>query len=70
MKDLYSASKDNKVFLHTRLNLGADQLQLYKDVISRWMKPDVTRNQLYSVAKAKKAIADYKKAIGNPSALA
>ncbi|MEO1610410.1 MAG: DUF6155 family protein [Pseudomonadota bacterium] len=70
VKDLYAASKDNKAFLNARLNLGADQLQPYKDVISRWMKPDVTRNQLYSVAKAKKAITDYKKAIGTPSALA
>lgn len=42
----------------------------YKETIERWVFPDVMRNQDYSVAKAKKAIADYKKAIGDVEGVA
>jgi hypothetical protein len=38
--------------------------------ISRWLWPDVLRGQDTSVAKAKKAIADYRKAEGQPHGLA
>ena len=64
--DLYAASKDIQVFLHARLNLGGDVLKPYKTTIARWLWPDVVKNQDTSVSKAKKAIADYKKAIGQP----
>jgi hypothetical protein len=70
VQDLYAASKDNQTFLHTRFELGSDALKLYKAVISRWICPDVMRNQPISVAKAKKAISDYKKATGHPEGLA
>ena len=62
--DLYAASKENKAFLHARFGLGDDVLEPYKETICRWVCPDVTRNQEYSISKAKKAIADYNKAIG------
>lgn len=39
----------------------------YRTTIERWMWPDVFRKQQPSVAKAKQAIADYKKAIGHPA---
>jgi hypothetical protein len=45
-------------------------LEPYKATIDRWVCPDVMRNQEISVAKAKKAISDYKKAIGRPEGLA
>lgn len=64
VQDLYAASKDNQAFLHARFALGGDVLKPYKTVIERWLWPDVFKNQDTSVAKAKKAIADYKKAIG------
>ena len=70
IQDLYTASKDNRVFLHARFGLGEDVLEPYKATINRWLCPDVYRNQDYSVAKAKKPIADYKKAIGQPAGLA
>ena len=70
VQDLYAASKDNQTFLHARLGIGDDPLKPYKVTISRWICPDVMRNQDISVAKAKKAIADYKKAIGRPEGLA
>jgi hypothetical protein len=67
---LYTASKDNQAFLHARLGLGHDQLQPFKTCISNWICPDVMKNQPVSVSKAKKAIADYKKAIGHPEGMA
>jgi hypothetical protein len=70
MQDLYTASKENQAFLHARLDLGHDQLKPYKSKISRWICPDLMRNQPISVSKAKKAIAEYKKAIGRPEGLA
>jgi hypothetical protein len=66
VQDLYAASKDNQAFLHARLGLGHDQLRPFKASISRWISPDLMKGQPISVSKAKKAIADYKKAIGAP----
>jgi hypothetical protein len=70
VQDLYAASKDNRSFLHARLGLGDDQLRPYKASVSRWICPDLMRNEPVSVSKAKKAIVDYKKAIGRPDGLA
>jgi hypothetical protein len=70
LQALFAASKDNQAFLNARLGLGADQLGPYKARISTWICPDIMRNEPLSVSKAKKAIADYKKAIGRPEGLA
>jgi hypothetical protein len=70
VQDLYAASKDNQAFLHARFGLGLDQLGPYKATISRWINPDLMKNQTISVSKAKKAIADYNKAIGRAEGLA
>ena len=37
VQDLYSATKDNRAFLHARLGLGHDQLQPFKASISKWL---------------------------------
>jgi len=68
--DLYAASKKNQAFLHARLGLGPDPLNPYKTKISGCICPDVMKNQPISVSGAKKAIADYQKAIGRPDGLA
>jgi hypothetical protein len=68
--DLYTASKDNQVFLHARFGLGEDVLAPYQAALNRWLWPDTFRNQNASVAEAKKSIANYKKAIGHPAGLA
>jgi len=65
-----AAHKDNQTFLHTRFGLGADVLQPYKETIDRWLWPDVLRKQDTSVAEAKQAVANYKKAVGDPAGLA
>ena len=70
VQDLYAASRDNQAFLHARFALGDDALKPYKVTIDRWLWPDVFKNQDISVAKAKKAISDYKKAIGQSEGLA
>jgi hypothetical protein len=70
VQDLYAASKDNQAFLHARFTLGDDVLKPYKATIDRWLWPDVFKNQDTSIAKAKKAISDYKKAIGQSEGLA
>lgn len=70
VQDLYAASKDNQAFLHARFALAEDTLKPYKATIRRWLWPDVFRKQSTSVSTAKKAIADYRKAIGRPAELA
>ena len=70
IQDLYAASGDNQSFLHARFGLGEDVTRPFKTTISRWVCPDVIRNQNVSVSKAKKAISDYKKAIGDPEGMA
>jgi hypothetical protein len=50
--------------------LGADVLKPYKIRIDRWLSPDLLKNQSVSASKAKKAITDYKNAIGQPEGLA
>jgi hypothetical protein len=70
IQDLYAASKENQAFLHARFALGGDVLKPYKAVVDRWLWPDVFKNQDTSVTKAKKAISDYRKAIGQPEGLA
>src|SRR6204780_3786002 len=70
IRSLYSAHKDNQVFLHSRFGLGGDVLEPYKKTIDRWLWPDVLRNQDTSVSQAKQAISDYKKAVGDPEGVA
>lgn len=69
VQGLYAASKDNKAFLHARFGLGEDALAPYKDAITSWINPRDCRAPI-SVSKAKKAIGDYKKAVGQPDGLA
>ena len=69
VQDLYAARKDNKAFLHARFGLSDDPLEPYKAIISQWINPSDYRKP-QSVAKAKKAISDYKKALGQPEGLA
>jgi hypothetical protein len=69
LHDIYAVDKNTRAFLHARLGLGSDRLAPFKAIISRCICPDLMRCQALSVSKAKKAIADYKKAIGEPAGL-
>ena len=70
IRHLYAAHNDNRAFLHARFGLGQDVLEPYKKTIDRWLWPDVFRNQDTSVSQAKRAISDYRKAVGDPAGLA
>jgi hypothetical protein len=70
IQGLYTAHKDNQTFLHARFGLGEDVLEPYKRILDRWLWPDVLRRQDTSVSQAKRAISDYKKAVGDPEGLA
>ena len=70
VQQLYVASKDNQAFLHARFELGDDLLKPYKATIDRWLSPNVVKDQLTSVAQAKKAITDYQRANGQSAGLA
>jgi len=70
IQSLYAAHKDNQTFLHARFGLAEDVLEPYKKTIDRWLWPDVFRKQDTSVSQAKRAIADYRKAVGDPEGLA
>lgn len=70
LQDLYAAAEGNRAFLHARFGLGQNPLQPYKKIIDRWLWPDVFRGEETSVARAKRAISDYRKASGDPEGLA
>jgi hypothetical protein len=70
LHDLYASSKESQLFLQTRLGLGSDILKPYKQTISRNLWPNFSRGECISISAAKRAISDYKKAIGKPEELA
>lgn len=66
-QDLYTLNKTNQSFLHARFSLGTDSLAVYKKRIHDALFPDW--NKPVRVAEAKKAITEYRKAIGQPEGL-
>ena len=70
VQHLYAATASNRAFLHARFGLGGDPLQPYRNTIHRWLWPDIFQGQETSVSRAKAAISEYKKAIGDPAGLA
>lgn len=70
IQDLYTAHPDNRAFLRTRFRLGANILEPYKQIIDRCLWPDALRKQDTSAAKAKQAISNCKKAVGDDAGLA
>ena len=67
VQDLYALNKTNRSFLHTRFALDADTLASYKQRIHNALFPDW--NKPVRIAEAKKAISEYRKAIGRPEGL-
>lgn len=70
LKDLHALRPENRAFLAARFGVGTDPLAPFQKEISRWIYPDLMKGQDVSVEKAKKAIADYRKAVGQPEGLA
>lgn len=65
VRDLYKLSETNKDLLHARLRLGDDPIEKYKRVIDQCMYPNADRGHPIQIAKAKKAIAEYRRAVGD-----
>jgi hypothetical protein len=65
ISDLYGFSKENQAFLHARFTIGSDTLAPYKKTIRDCMYPDIFSKKPIDIAKAKKAISNYSKAVGN-----
>lgn len=64
--DLYRFSKENQAFLNARFGIGSDPLAPYKKIIDDCMYPDMYSDKPVQIAKAKKAISNYSKAVGDP----
>lgn len=62
LRDLYEVSPSNKQFMEARLRIGTNQIAPYKKIVADCMYPDVYRDRPVQIAKAKKAIGDYRKA--------
>ncbi len=65
--DLYRLSKENQAFLQARFAVAADPLAHVKQIIEACVAPDVLRNKPIQIAKAKKAISDFCKAVNDPA---
>jgi len=63
VKDLYGLSASNKQFVDARFHLGRDPIAPYKKIIADCIAPDVFSRRPIQIAKAKKAISDYRKAV-------
>lgn len=67
--DLYDYSVQNRNFLYARFSTGTDPLKPYKKIVGHALYPNVMKNDPVRIADAKRAIADYKKAIGDQEGL-
>jgi hypothetical protein len=69
ISDLYASNPANKIFLHARFAPGEDALKPYQKIIEDSLYPDVDKNKPIQIAKGKKAIADYTRAVGDPKGI-
>lgn len=63
VQELYSLSAENQNYIHAKFELG-DSLKHYKTLIRDAIYPD--RNHPIRLSEARKAISQYKKAVGDP----
>ena len=68
VEELYRLSKGNQSFLHARFADRDAALEECKKLVSECLYPDVSRDRPLQVAKAKKAVADFCKAVADPDA--
>lgn len=68
--ELYGLHKENRDFLHARYLNDADALAPYKETIARHLSPAEPWKNPVKISQARKAISDYRKAVGDPENLA
>jgi hypothetical protein len=66
--ELYRLSKGNQVFLHARFADAEAAMEECKAIVAECLYPDVQRDRPLQVAKAKKVVADFCKAVADPAA--
>lgn len=66
--ELYRLSKQNQAFLHARFADAEATMEDCKKIIAECLYPDALRDRPLQVAKAKKAVADFCKAVADPVA--
>ena len=66
LADLYRLSKQNQAFLHARYADADAAMEDCKKIIFEGLYPDMQRDRPLQVAKAKKAVADFCKAVDEP----
>ena len=68
--DLYALRKENQNFLHARVLKDASTLAPYKEIIEHNVSPADPSKHPIRLSPARKAISDYRKAVGDPEGLA
>ncbi len=68
--DLYAFRKENQDFLHARFLKDAGTLVPYQETIEHFISPAEPWKNLVKISPARKAISDYRKAVGDPEGLA
>lgn len=68
--DLYALRKENQDFLNARFLNDDSTLAPYKEAIERYISPAEPWKNPVKISLARRAISDYRKAIGDPHGLA
>lgn len=68
--DLYALRKENQDFLHARFFKDGNTLVPYKKAIEECISPAEPWKHPVKLSLARKAISDYRKAVGDPEGLA
>jgi len=68
--ELYALRKDNQDFLNARFIRDGNTLAPYKEAIKQYVSPAEPWKHPVKLSLARKAISDYRKAIGDPEGLA
>ncbi len=68
--DLYALRRENQDFLHARFLKGDDALVPYKETIEQYISPAEPWKHPIRISLARKAISDYRKAVGDSQGLA
>ena len=67
--DLSKLSDENRAFVEARLRTSPDPLQPYKKRIDNALYPDVFSRQPIRIGAARRAVTEYRKAVGDPAGL-
>lgn len=70
LADLYSLRQENRDFLHARFINDGNALLPYKETIEQNISPPKPWQRGIKLSLARKAISDYRKAVGDPEGLA